>query len=201
MTTQHVLNEQMKYWAERSATLDRQAEISALLAAATVASAGAATGAAAVTGAAAPAGATTTTTTPTTTAAAAATDDAVTATTTDDAAAAVAAAAAAATPSPRPMPPIPSPAMREHRFKEWLLYFDSNRFYAWAGHSDNATHFKSGKMFHYWSNRSTDVDFLKMVWINFGCPGHGKGPWDGFGAVVKTQVQKTKAPVSTPMEG
>lgn len=198
MTTQHVLNEQMKYWAERSATLDRQAEISALLAAATVASAGAATGAAAVTGAAAPAGATTTTTTPTTTAAAAATDDAATATTTDDAAAA---AAAAATPSPRPMPPIPSPAMREHRFKEWLLYFDSNRFYAWAGHSDNATHFKSGKMFHYWSNRSTDVDFLKMVWINFGCPGHGKGPWDGFGAVVKTQVRKSKAPVSTPMEG
>ena len=70
------------------------------------------------------------------------------------------------------------------RFKEWLLHFDSNRFNAWAGHSDNATHFKSGKMFHYWSNRSTDVDFLKMVWINFGCPGHGKGPWDGFGAVV-----------------
>ena len=194
MTTQHVLNEQMKYWAERSAASNRQAEISALLAAATVASA--------VTGAA-PAGATTTTTAPTTTAAAATTDDATATTTIDDAAAAAAAAtatAAATTPSPRPMPPIPSPAMREHRFKDWLLHFNSNRFYAWAGHSDNATHFKSGKMFHYWSNRSTDVDFLKMVWINFGCPGHGKGPWDGFGAVVKTQVRKSKAPVSTPME-
>ena len=27
-----------------------------------------------------------------------------------------------------------------------------------------------------------------MVWVEFGCPGHGKGPWDGFGAMVKTKV-------------
>ena len=194
MTTQHVLNEQMKYWAERSAASDRQAEISALLAAATVAAAGTATAAA------------TTTTAPTATAAAAVatattaattTAAADTTATTDAAAAANNDAAAAAAP---PAHLIPSPAVRERRFKEWLLHFESNRFYAWAGHSDNATHFKSGKMFHYWSNRSTDVEFLKMVWINFGCPGHGKGPWDGFGAVVKTQVRNSKAPVSTPME-
>ena len=27
-----------------------------------------------------------------------------------------------------------------------------------------------------------------MVWVEFGCPGHGKGPWDGLGAMVKTKV-------------
>lgn len=24
--------------------------------------------------------------------------------------------------------------------------------------------------------------------MEFGCPGHGKGPWDGIGAMVKTKV-------------
>jgi hypothetical protein len=24
--------------------------------------------------------------------------------------------------------------------------------------------------------------------VEFGCPGHGKGPWDGLGAMVKTKV-------------
>ena len=27
-----------------------------------------------------------------------------------------------------------------------------------------------------------------MVWVEFGCPGHGKGPWDDLGAMVKTNV-------------
>ena len=27
-----------------------------------------------------------------------------------------------------------------------------------------------------------------MVWVEFGCPGHGKGPWDGLGAMAKTKV-------------
>jgi hypothetical protein len=27
-----------------------------------------------------------------------------------------------------------------------------------------------------------------MVWVEFDCPGHGKGPWDGLGAMVKTKV-------------
>ncbi len=27
-----------------------------------------------------------------------------------------------------------------------------------------------------------------MVWVEFGCPGHGKGPWDGLGTMVKTKV-------------
>ena len=43
-----------------------------------------------------------------------------------------------------------------------------SEFWCWVGHSDNATHFKSGKMFHYWSNLTRDIEFVKMVWINFG---------------------------------
>ncbi len=27
-----------------------------------------------------------------------------------------------------------------------------------------------------------------MVWVEFGCPGHGKGPWDGLGAMAKSNV-------------
>ena len=27
-----------------------------------------------------------------------------------------------------------------------------------------------------------------MVWVEFGCPGHGKGPWDGLGAMAKSKV-------------
>ncbi len=32
------------------------------------------------------------------------------------------------------------------------------------------------------------VEWLKMVWVEFGCPGHGKGPWDGLGAMAKSKV-------------
>jgi hypothetical protein len=27
-----------------------------------------------------------------------------------------------------------------------------------------------------------------MVWVEYGCPGHGKGPWDGLGAMTKSKV-------------
>ena len=29
-----------------------------------------------------------------------------------------------------------------------------------------------------------------MLWVDFGCAGHGKGPWDGLGAVIKQRVQR-----------
>lgn len=32
---------------------------------------------------------------------------------------------------------------------------------------------------------SSQFPQFENVWVYFGCPGHGKGPWDGFGAVVK----------------
>ena len=53
---------------------------------------------------------------------------------------------------------------------------------------DNAVHFKSKENMHYWSTRK--VEFIKAIWIEFGCPGHGKGPWDGLGAMVKTKVTR-----------
>lgn len=35
-----------------------------------------------------------------------------------------------------------------------------------------------------------NADWLKNVWVEFGCPGHGKGPWDGMGAVIKQQLTR-----------
>eukprot|EP00966_Prymnesium_polylepis_P328707 7384478-Prymnesium_polylepis.1 len=29
-----------------------------------------------------------------------------------------------------------------------------------------------------------------MIWVEFGCAGHGKGPWDGLGAVIKQMVRR-----------
>jgi hypothetical protein len=76
-----------------------------------------------------------------------------------------------------------------HRqFHHWLQHLSREKFWAWVGHSDNATHFKSGAMMNFWSGKMEEFDFLKMCWIEFGCPGHGKGPWDGLGAVLKQQV-------------
>ena len=31
---------------------------------------------------------------------------------------------------------------------------------------------------------------LSMLWVEFGCAGHGKGPWDGLGAVIKQTVRR-----------
>jgi hypothetical protein len=62
-------------------------------------------------------------------------------------------------------------------------------FWSWLQHTDNTTHFKSKENLNFWSERPTEyVKWLKMVWVEFGCPGHGKGPWDGLGAMVKSKV-------------
>ncbi len=50
------------------------------------------------------------------------------------------------------------------------------------------THIKSKENLNFWSERPQNHEWLKMVWVEFGCPGHGKGPWDGLGAMVKTKV-------------
>ena len=75
-------------------------------------------------------------------------------------------------------------------FKYWLARADLTKFWAWVGHSDNASHFKSGAMLNYWSGKMSEYDFIKACWVQFGCPGHGKGPWDGLGAVLKQQVTR-----------
>lgn len=76
------------------------------------------------------------------------------------------------------------------QFEHWLTHVQTHKFWAWLGHSDNASHFKSSAMLHYWSQKMSQLDFLKACWIDFGCPGHGKGPWDGMGAVMKQQLKR-----------
>ena len=78
--------------------------------------------------------------------------------------------------------------MLNKQFAHWLLHLDKGKFWAWVGHSDNASHFKSGEMMNYWSCKMTELEFVTTCWIDFGCPGHGKGPWDGMGAVMKQQL-------------
>ena len=99
--------------------------------------------------------------------------------------------AAACVRAPRSLVRVPSAAVEARRLSEWREHRAENTFDTWVGHSDNASHFKSGKMMHYWSKRTTEVDFLQHAWVYFGCPGHGKGPWDGFGATIKQKNGRT----------
>ena len=52
-------------------------------------------------------------------------------------------------------------------------------------HSDNAYHFKSAKMENYLSRIPLLFTWLVVAVWNFGCGGHGKGVWDGFGGLFK----------------
>ena len=80
--------------------------------------------------------------------------------------------------------------MLNKQFAHWVHHSNKGKFWAWLGHSDNASHFKSGQMMNYWSGKMSELEFLKACWIDFGCPGHGKGPWDGMGAVMKQQLTR-----------
>ena len=74
------------------------------------------------------------------------------------------------------------------KFAQFLTELDHEAFWAWIGHADNATHFKSSGNFYWWSKQLDCIEFLRSIWLEFGCPGKGKGPWDGLGAVAKTKV-------------
>lgn len=76
------------------------------------------------------------------------------------------------------------------QFDHWMNKLDLGRFWAWIGHSDNASHFKSSQMMNFWTKRMSELPFMKACWIDFGCPGHGKGPWDGMGATMKQQLKR-----------
>ncbi len=57
-------------------------------------------------------------------------------------------------------------------------------------HSCNASqHFKTVKALHWLSHLKERFPWLRTVRWCFGCPGHGKGPWDGIGAVIKSQLR------------
>ena len=68
--------------------------------------------------------------------------------------------------------------MLNSHFKERI---ESGEFWAFIGHSDNASHFKSGQMMNYWSEKKKDMG-LKFVRIDFGSSdarGTGRGPGTG----------------------
>jgi flagellar biosynthesis GTPase FlhF len=61
-----------------------------------------------------------------------------------------------------------------------------------ANAAEYATHLKSSGNLHYWSNKQDELklgDFIETIMIEYGCPGKGKGPWDGVGAAIKTKVR------------
>ena len=86
-----------------------------------------------------------------------------------------------------------------------IAYIDTGieRFFAIHVHSDNAgSHFKSSKtMFflttllgicHAWpslAGAGAIAMSVRAFW-EFGAPGHGKGVWDGLGALVKHTVRQ-----------
>ena len=74
-------------------------------------------------------------------------------------------------------------------FAQFISQLEHEQFDAYIGHRDNATHFKSSGNLHWWSLQRESLGFIKNIRIEFGCPGRGKGPWDGLGAVAKTRVK------------
>jgi hypothetical protein len=58
-------------------------------------------------------------------------------------------------------------------------------------HSDNcAGHFKSAEQMNFLSRMTILFVWLLIATWDFGCPGHGKGIWDGFGAVLKRMLRQ-----------
>jgi hypothetical protein len=56
-------------------------------------------------------------------------------------------------------------------------------------HSDNCSaHFKNSVTM-YWLSRALENRWLKVAQWSLGCPGHGKGAWDGLGAVLKRALR------------
>ena len=86
-----------------------------------------------------------------------------------------------------------------------LAYIDTGieRFFAIHVHSDNAgSHFKSSKTMFYlttllvtcaaWTIAASTgavAMSIRAFW-EFGAPGHGKGVWDGLGALIKRTVKQ-----------
>ena len=96
----------------------------------------------------------------------------------DAEAAAIAAVIAAAASKPSAYSfPVPNAARRQPsdaQFAAWRLRLNEETFWAWVQHADNAVHFKSKENMYFWSTRLGKVDFMKAIWIEFGCPGHGR---------------------------
>ena len=57
-------------------------------------------------------------------------------------------------------------------------------------HSDGAaSHFKQKVTLYFAHYLKTTYKITRYTW-SFGCPGHGKGEWDGFGGIIKNTTAK-----------
>jgi len=66
---------------------------------------------------------------------------------------------------------------------DWIESELPKQFSWYAIHSDNASqHFKCSKTLHWFSNLLSTRTWITKATYSFGCPGHGKGVWDGIGA-------------------
>lgn len=99
-------------------------------------------------------------------------------------------AAATAVPSTAAAISAAAIALADPKFGAFLADLDEEVFTALLGHTDNASHFKSSNNLHWWSNTLDTLSFLRSIWIQYGCPGKGKGPWDGLGAMVKSKIRR-----------
>ena len=77
---------------------------------------------------------------------------------------------------------------------EMATYFQSSSGETITRHfirSDNAAqHFKSKYTLRFLSLYAKMFKLAHVVW-DFGCPGHGKGPWDGLGGTLKSWMRRT----------
>eukprot|EP00966_Prymnesium_polylepis_P153988 3555837-Prymnesium_polylepis.1 len=69
-----------------------------------------------------------------------------------------------------------APLIADPQFGAFLAELHWEEFSTWLGHSDNASHFKSSNNLHWWSNQQDTLSFIRSIWIQYGCPGKGKGP-------------------------
>ena len=68
-------------------------------------------------------------------------------------------------------------------------------------HSDNAgQHFKNSKTLNFLSRLLELLTLVVVTW-SFGCPGHGKGPWDCFGAVMKRFLRRLVHDLKASLKG
>ena len=76
--------------------------------------------------------------------------------------------------------------------QEWLkLNVPEERFTKMFVRSDNAaSHFKSKYTLRFLSFFKSLYSLAHVVW-DFGCPGHGKGPWDGIAGMLKSWLRRT----------
>ncbi|KAH8066725.1 hypothetical protein JL721_8088 [Aureococcus anophagefferens] len=80
----------------------------------------------------------------------------------------------------------------EYLAAEWLkLNVPEERFTKMFVRSDNAaSHFKSKYTLRFLSFFKSLYGLAHVVW-DFGCPGHGKGPWDGIAGMLKSWLRRT----------